>query len=206
MTRFPDDPGALPLGYDVCGSSGVDEFFVTVSGLFSTWRGALLRRGARDERSPRFVRWEPAHPDLKQETQGGSQPIRSCTPGCATWGFLQGRVGRGHLTQACGLNPLVFHRLERERQRSGSQGETNGWWSVSVVSPFGEGVDRGVPRLSDCAATTDTACTQTVAHHAQQRVEFTVPREITHTCSQRTFQVPPPPRPPTLCRQRCASR
>ena len=29
------------------------------------------------KRSPRFVRWETAHPNLRQETQGGNQPIRS---------------------------------------------------------------------------------------------------------------------------------
>ena len=52
------------------------SFFVRVSGLFSTWEGALEKK-SRDERSPRFVRWEAAHPDLKQETQGGSMPIRS---------------------------------------------------------------------------------------------------------------------------------
>ena len=35
---------------------------------------------------------------------------------------------------------------------------------------------------------TDTACTQTVAHHTQQREVCTVTREYTHTCSQRTFK------------------
>ena len=158
------------------------------------------------------VRWEPAHPFLKQVRKVGTSPsVLVCLDALRGAFKASARPGR---TQApdtgLRLRPVgSFAKRESDSARELKARRTGGgqcWWSQRVAPQGRRGLrstsverrrsDPGHKRHSTrdtesapaAPQSTDTACTQTVAHHAQQREVCTVTREYTHTCSQRTFK------------------
>ena len=158
------------------------------------------------------VRWEPAHPFLKQVRKVGNSPsVLVCLDALRGAFKASARPGRTQDPDTgLRLRPVgPFAKRESDSARELKARRTGGGqclWSQRVA-PWGRrgprstsverrrsdpGHKRHTTRDTESAPaapqSTDTACTQTVAHHTQQREVCTVTREYTHTCSQRTFK------------------